>query len=103
MADVKITALIQKKIDAIAEAASVLSAKQRLLITDFENVLQDVEHAFNAAANGEVHEDEEELSASELFQEDPIFDELESIASNLGGQIGGEYKSPFDFWIPSNC
>lgn len=99
MSEINIPPLLRKKLNAIEEAAHELSQKQELLIGEFENALQEIERVYSEAAD----ESEEDTSASDLFQEDGMHDDMNDIASHLGGKVGGDYGSIFEFWIPSNC
>ena len=89
MADVKISSAVQRRIDLLGQVAADLTEKKEKAIEEFEDVLERVKQAFESAADqGDNEDDERGMSAEELFQEDPIYDELQEIAKALGGTIG---------------
>lgn len=91
---------IKSRLDAISAAASELAMNQTRLQEDFQEVLTEVQGLYEEAAE----KDEDGSDADELFSNDyDTWDRFDDIARNLGGQIGGEYESQFEFWVPSTC
>jgi glutamine synthetase type III len=100
--DVKIPSALQNRLNTIAELAEDLSDQQSKLVSQFQDALDELKAAFESA-EGEQADDDEYMSARELFTEDPLYDEMYDIASTLGGQLGGDGGDTFEFWIPSTC
>jgi hypothetical protein len=99
--EIKLSAGLQRRIELLVEVSNDVHEKKQKLQTSLEDILREVEEA--CANSVDDNDDDEYTSPEDLFIDSDLKYDLDNVAFVVGGQIGGEGGSTFEFWIPSTC